>query len=259
MKTASSLSSVERQESIVKIVEQRKRMTVAEVSEEFRISVATARRDLDELAARSRVQRVHGGAIPARFAPPEPPAIHRVVERAAEKRRIGAAAAGLVRDGETIFLGSGTTTLEVARQIRTRRALTVITNSLHVITVLADSPEVTLICLGGVLRRSEMSLIGHITEASLGDVRASKVFLGVRGIDIDHGLTNAYLPETEIDRLMMRAGREAIVVADHSKCGQVAAGFIAPLSAVHTLVTDSATPPDFVDLLAERNIRVLRV
>ena len=89
-------------------------------------------------------------------------------------------------------------------------------------------------------------------------MRANKVFLGVRGIDIDHGLTNAYLPETEIDRLMLRAGREAIVVADHSKCGQVAAGFIAPLSAVHTLVTDGAAPSDFVDVLGERNIRVLR-
>src|SRR5436190_22082814 len=102
MKTASSLSSVERQESIVKIVEQRKRMTVAEVSQEFRISLATARRDLDELAGRSRVQRVHGGAIPARIAPPEQPALHRVVDRTAEKKRIGAAAAGLVREGETI-------------------------------------------------------------------------------------------------------------------------------------------------------------
>src|SRR5258706_14826186 len=156
MKTASSLSSVERQETIVRLVEQRRRMTVAEVSAELRVSLATARRDLDELAARSRVERVHGGAIPARSAPPEPPAIHRVVDRAAEKRRIGTAAAALVHEGETIFLGSGTTTLEVARQMRGRRGLTVVTNSVHVITVLADSPDVTLICLGGLLRRSEM-------------------------------------------------------------------------------------------------------
>jgi DeoR/GlpR family transcriptional regulator of sugar metabolism len=259
MKTASSLSSVERQETIVKLVEQRKRLTVAEVSLEFRISLATARRDLDELAARSCVERVHGGAIPARFAPPEPQAIQRVVDRAAEKRRIGAAAAALVHEGETIFLGSGTTTLEVARHIRGRSGLTAITNSLHVVTALADSADVTLICLGGILRRSEMSLIGHMTESALGDVRANKVFLGVRGIDIEHGLTNAYLPETEIDRLMLRAGREAIVVADHSKCGQVAAGFIAPLSAVHTLVTDKGAPDDFLAVLGERGVNVLRV
>jgi DeoR family transcriptional regulator of aga operon len=257
-KTASSLSSVERQETIVKLVEQRKRMTVAQVSEELGVSLATARRDLDELATCSRVERVHGGAIPARFAPPEPPAVHRLVDRAAEKRRIGVAAAALVREGETIFLGSGTTTLEVARQIRARRGLTVVTNSLHVITVLADSADITLICLGGLLRRSEMSLIGHMTEAALGDVRANKVFLGVRGIDLEHGLTNAYLPETEVDRLMVRAGREAIVVADHTKCGQVAAGFVAPLSAVHTLVTDNDAPDDFVEALGERGVRVLR-
>jgi DeoR/GlpR family transcriptional regulator of sugar metabolism len=259
MKTASSLSSVERQEAIVRLVEQRKRLTVAEISEQMRVSLATARRDLDELAARSRVERVHGGAIPARFAPPEPPAIHRLVERAAEKRRIGSAAAGLVRDGETIFLGSGTTTLEVARQIKGRRGLTVITNSLHVITALADSPDMTLICLGGLLRSSEMSLIGHMTEAALGEVRANKVFLGVRGIDIEHGLTNAYLPETEVDRLMLRAGREAIVVADNSKIGQMAAGFIAPLSAIHVLVTDKGAPDAFAEALDEQGVRVLRV
>jgi DeoR/GlpR family transcriptional regulator of sugar metabolism len=225
----------------------------------MRVSLATARRDLDELAARSRVERVHGGAIPARFAPPEPPALQRVVDHAAEKRRIGSAAASLVRDGETIFLGSGTTTLEVARQIRGKRGLTVITNSLHVVTALADSADMTLICLGGLLRSSEMSLIGHMTEAALGDVRAHKVFLGVRGIDIEHGLTNAYLPETEVDRLMLRAGREAIVVADASKVGQTAAGFIAPLEAVHTLVTDKGAPDDFAKTLGERGIRVLRV
>jgi DeoR/GlpR family transcriptional regulator of sugar metabolism len=234
-------------------------MTVAEVSEELKVSLATARRDLDELASRSRVERVHGGAIPSRFAPPEPAAVHRGVDQAAEKRRIGIAAAGLVRDGETIFVGSGTTTLEVARQIRGRRELTVITNSLHVISALADAPDMTLICLGGLLRSSEMSLIGHMTEAALGDVRANKVFLGVRGLDIEHGLTNAYLPETEIDRLMLRAGREAIVVADHSKIGQMAAGFIAPVSAIHTLVTDKGAPNDFVEVLGERGVHVLRV
>jgi DeoR/GlpR family transcriptional regulator of sugar metabolism len=128
-----------------------------------------------------------------------------------------------------------------------------------VITALADSSDMTLICLGGLLRSSEMSLIGHMTEAALGDVRANKVFLGVRGIDIEHGLTNAYLPETEIDRLMLRAGREVIVVADASKVGQMAAGFIAPLAAVHTLVTDKGAPDDFTQTLGERGIRVLRV
>jgi DeoR/GlpR family transcriptional regulator of sugar metabolism len=258
MKTASSLSSVERQENIVRLIEQRKRMTVAEVSQEFHVSLATARRDLDELAARARLERVHGGAIPARSAPPEPVAVERAAERALEKRRIGVSAAGLVRDGETVFIGSGTTTLEVARQMRGKRGLTVISNSLHVITVLADSPDITLVCLGGLLRRSEMSLIGHMAEASLGDVRANKVFLGVRGIDLEHGLTSAYLPETEIDRLMLRAGREAIVVADHTKCGQVAAGFIGPVSAAHTLVTDKAAPDAFVEALVERGMRVLR-
>ena len=259
MSVDTTLSNVERQERMLRFVEQRQRVTVADICDQFGVSVATARRDLEALAERSRVRRVHGGALAIHRAPPELPALERAGEQADEKRRIGQAAAALVADGETVFLSSGTTTLEVARSLRGQRRLTVITNSLLVLNELADAPEITLVALGGLLRRSEMSFIGHITEQALAEVRADKVIIGIRAIDAEHGLTNDFLPETMTDRAIMRVAREVIVVADHSKCERVSAAFVAPLSTMRTLVTDSGTAPEFVDALTAQGIRVLAV
>ena len=256
MTVDAALSNVERQERMLRFVEQRQRVTIADICDQFGVSVATARRDLEALAERSSVRRVHGGALAIR-APPELPALQRAGEQADEKRRIGQAAAGLVADGETVFLSSGTTTLEVARSLRRQRRLTVITNSLLALNELADAPDITLVGLGGLLRRSEMSFIGHITEQALAEVRADKVIIGIRAIDAEQGLTNDFLPETMTDRAIMRIAREVIVVADHSKCGRVSAAFVAPLSAMRTLVTDSGTPPEFVDALTAQGIPVL--
>ena len=259
MEVQFAISSLERQEQLLRFVERQQRVTVAQVCEQFSVSMATARRDLEALAERGTVQRVHGGAIAVRRALPEPPVLQREAEQAREKERIGQAAADLVADGETIFLGSGTTVLEVARNLRDRRNLTAITNSLSVINVLADAPGITVVGLGGILRRSELSLIGHITEQAMAEVHADKVILGIRALDPVRGLTNDYLLETMTDRMILSIGREVIVVADHTKCGLVSTVFVAPVTAIHTLVTDSETSPEFIQALTAHGIRVLVV
>src|SRR5512147_1732666 len=161
---AIDISAPERQQRLLRYIEQQQRITVNQVVAHFDVSLATARRDLEVLADQGKVQRVHGGAIAVRQALPEPPVLQRASEQSSEKVRIGQAAADLIHDGETVFLSSGTTVLEVARQLHGKRALTVITNSLLVINELAHDHDITVINLGGILRHSEMSLIGHITE-----------------------------------------------------------------------------------------------
>ncbi|MGC8856495.1 MAG: DeoR/GlpR family DNA-binding transcription regulator [Anaerolineae bacterium] len=252
-----SLSSPERQNQILQLLARDQRISVAKICETFDVSESTARRDLEVLAEQGKLQRVHGGAIALRQAPPEAPILQREREQAAEKIRIGLAAAALVQDGETVFLGSGSTVLDAARALRIKNNLTVITNSLPVINTLAGLPNITLICLGGQLRESELSFIGHIAEQALTEVRADKVLLGIRAISLEHGLTNDYLPETMTDRAILRVGREVILLADHTKLGRVAPAFLAPLESIHTLVTDSAASPDFLDALRERGLRVV--
>jgi DeoR family transcriptional regulator of aga operon len=251
------LSSLERQNQILQLVTRSQRISVAELCETFAVSEATARRDLETLAGQGKVQRVHGGAIALTEAPPESPILQRDREQADEKTRIGLAAALLVRDGETVFLGSGTTVLEVARALRTRPGLTIITNSLPVVNVFAGLENIDVICLGGMLRDNELSFIGHITQQALAEVRADKVIMGTRAISLEHGLTHEYLPETMTDRAILKAGQEIIVVADHTKFGRAATVLLAPLESIHTIVTDGQTRQDFIHAVQEKGIRVI--
>lgn len=256
-----AVSSVERQIQMQDFIDRMQRVSIEQLCETFEVSTATARRDLEALARMGKIQRVHGGAITMQHAPPEAPLSLRSAERAEEKRRIGKAGADLVEDGDTVFLGSGTTVLEVAHNLRHRAAnnITVITNSLLAMNALAGVPQIQLLTLGGVLRQSEMSFIGHITEQSLTQFRADKVFIGIHAIDAKHGLTSDYLPETQTDRAIMNIGQQVIVVADHTKCGRVSTTLVAPVNLIHTFITDSETPDDFATALRQAGVQVLKV
>ena len=256
---AIDLPAPERQQRLLRYIEQQQRISVNQIVTQFDVSLATARRDLETLADQGKVQRVHGGAIALHQAPPEPPVLQRASEQSSEKARIGQAAADLIYNGETIFLSSGTTVLEVARRLHGKRNLTVITNSVLVVNELAGNGDITVISLGGILRHSEMSLIGHLTELALSELRADKVILGIRAIDPGNGLTSGYVPETMTDRAILKIGREVIVVADHTKCGASATAFVAPITSVHTLITDTGTSKDFIDAAQAQGVKVMVV
>jgi DeoR/GlpR family transcriptional regulator of sugar metabolism len=247
----------ERQKQILSLLTRQGRLSITEIVEQFSISVATARRDLESLASQGKVQRVHGGVIAVEQAPPELPILEREEEQADEKTRIGLSAASLVTDKETVFLGSGTTVLEVARNLRNRKNLTVITNSLPVLNALAGADGITVISLGGMLRDSEMSFIGHITEQALSEVRVDKVIMGTRGVSLEHGLTNDYLQETLTDRAILKIGREVIVVADHTKVNRVATALLAPLESMQTFVTDEKADRKFIQALKKQGVNVI--
>jgi DeoR/GlpR family transcriptional regulator of sugar metabolism len=249
----------ERQKQILSLLGRQGRLSVGEIVEQFSISEATARRDLETLASQGKAQRVHGGVIALEQAPPELPILERKNEQADEKMRIGRAAASLVRDKETVFLGSGTTVLEVARNLRDRRQLTVVTNSLPVLNVLAGQKEITVISLGGMLRESELSFIGHITEQALAELRVDKVFMGTRGLSLEHGLTNDYLQETLTDRAILKIGHEVVIVADYSKINRVSTALLAPLNVMSALVTDSKADKKFLTAIKKNGIQFLIV
>jgi DeoR/GlpR family transcriptional regulator of sugar metabolism len=247
----------ERQKQILSLLTRQGRLSVAEIVTQFSISEATARRDLESLASKGKAQRVHGGVIAVEQAPPELPILERESEQSEEKILIGHAAAKLVQNNETIFLGSGTTVLEIARNLRDHKNLTVITNSLPVLNILAGNKEITVVSLGGMLRDSELSFIGHITELALVEVRADKVFIGTRGVSLEHGLTNDYLQETLTDRAILKSGREVIIVADHTKVNRVSTVLLTPLETMHALVTDAKVDKKFVQALKKQGINVI--
>lgn len=249
----------ERLQQIEHLIKERQHIRVAELSETLGVSEPTIRRDLQKLETMGRVRREHGGAIAIEESAPELPVLLRVAECAEEKRRIGQAVAQLIRDGETIFLGSGTTTLEVARALDDKKSLTVITNALTIATQLASNPNINVIITGGVLRHSELSMIGHIVEQTLRELHADKAIVSMRAISMGEGLTNDNVLETMTDRLIIQFAQEVILVADHTKFGKVATGIVAPITAVHKIVTDSQTPASTIEHLRKIGIAVIQV
>jgi DeoR/GlpR family transcriptional regulator of sugar metabolism len=253
------ISKVERQRAILELIEQDKRVSVPTICHKFSVCEATARRDLESLAREGKIQRVRGGAIKTEQSPPELPILQREREQESDKDRIGRAAAELIEPGDTIFLGSGTTVLATARYVKNYQNLAVITNSLPIINLLIGCTGIDLIVIGGMVRPSELSFIGHITENALNEVRADKVILGARAISHEYGITNDYMAETVTDRAIIKISKTVILVADHTKFGLVSTAFLAPVEDIHVLVTDTKTDPEYIQLFMEKSIQVITV
>jgi DeoR/GlpR family transcriptional regulator of sugar metabolism len=254
-----NLLKVERQSQIRKIVEQRGHVTTGELSSQFDVSESTIRRDLEEMDSLEWIQRTHGGAVRIERADKEPPMLQRIKEGHTEKNRIGVAAANLIKDGETIFFGSGTTVLEIARHLPFDIHLTVITNSLLVINELVNHPNIELIVIGGMLRQTELSMVGHIAEHDVRELRADKVFMGMRAIDARHGFTHDYLPETMTDRAILSIAPKVIVVADHTKFNKVSSVLVGQITIANVVITDDIGPTDYLNELIEIGIEVIKV
>jgi DeoR family transcriptional regulator of aga operon len=206
------------------------------------------------------VTRSHGGALRPQPLEEVPLAV-KETRHHAEKVRIGEAAARMIREGETIMLDSGTTTAEIARLLpRLKlRSLTVITNALNIATEVAVQPNVRLVLIGGILRRTSHSLVGPHAEQILQGLNADRLFLGVDGLDPDIGLMTPDVLEARLNALMIQVSREVVVVADAAKFGSRSLSVIAKLEAVHKVITDRAVPKESVALLRARGVDVLVV
>ncbi len=259
MNKKENLLKVQRQSQIRRTVEERGQVTVTDLSVFYDVSEATIRRDLEELADNKWVRRTHGGAVRVVRALKEPPIVERVNKNEDEKVRIGKRAAQLIREGETVFLGSGTTVHQIACHLPYEISLTVITNSLLVINEIVNHPNIELIVIGGMLRRSELSMVGHIANQAVCEFRADRVFMGIRAIDVNHGFTNDYLPEAVVDREILKIAPEIVVVADHTKFSKVSSVFVAAANAIDLIITDTNTPEEIVSTFGEMMIKVDRV
>jgi DeoR/GlpR family transcriptional regulator of sugar metabolism len=242
---------------MVKAIQENRQATVSELSQLFNVSEVTIRRDLLELANQGELYRVHGGAIAVSPSAHEPPVVKRMGQMDRCKLGIAHAAARLISDGDSVFIGSGSTSVYVARQLTDRKDLTVITNALTVATELASAAGVTVVVTGGMMRPSELSLIGHITEQALLEVRVDKIIIGIPAISVEHGLTNDYLPEVMTDRTIIEMASELILVADHTKFGKVGMAFVAPLTRVTSLVTDSEADEEMLATIEDMGVRVI--
>jgi DeoR/GlpR family transcriptional regulator of sugar metabolism len=242
---------------ILQMIQDQQKMSIIDLSNQLGVSEITIRRDLKDLVDRGMVHRIYGGAIIAQSNPIDSPILQRLNEDKEIKEKIGQAAAALVQDGETVFIGSGSTTAYVARQLVNKRGITVITNALNVGMELANSEGVTVVVVGGMLRPSELSLIGHIADQALRELRVDKVIMGIQAISMHAGLSNDYLPEVMTDRAIFTMAQEVILVADNTKFEKVETGYVAPVNRIKTLITDHKTDPNVLRQIRDLGINVI--
>jgi DeoR family transcriptional regulator of aga operon len=230
----------ERRVQILQIVRREGRVKVNELASLFNTSEVTIRIDLNDLHERGLVMRSHGGAVLPDTILRESPVHERLKAHSEEKRRIGEMAASLVNDGETIILDSGTTTLEIARRIKKKQGLQIITNGINIAVELLDARAAQIFVVGGTLGRESASITGRFTEDMLDQFSADKLFLSGAGCDPDFGVSGAKVEETMVNRAMLRISREIILVADASKFTKRSMARIAPFSEIDTVITDTS-------------------
>jgi len=255
--TEPGLLVAERRHRILEILRDQGRATVDDLASRFATSQVTIRTDLATLEAAGALERTHGGALLRREDDDQPITVKQTRHHA-EKVRIAQVAAALIRDGETIILDSGTTTAEIAKQLRRLevQSINVITNALNIAMLLADVPSVRLIMPGGILRPESNSLSGHMAEAALANLQADRLFLGADGLDPERGVMTPHLPEAHLNAQMIAISRQVIVVADSSKLLRRNISLIARVEQLHMLITNAGANPDVVSELRRRGVEV---
>jgi DeoR family transcriptional regulator, fructose operon transcriptional repressor len=235
-------------------------VTVERLAERFATSSATIRRELTYLEGAGLLRRTHGGAIqvePMLYEPFRRVSSFRPQEQmqAAEKRRIGLAAAEMIKDGEIVALTAGTTTTQVGRSIHNRKGVTIVTNAINIAMELSHRVDLKIIVTGGSLNKDYFALTGPSGIASFNELFYDRAFISVDGIHAEHGLTSDNAELTAVNRAIIQQSRKTIVVADHSKFGKVAKTLIAPVEKVDMIITDNAGSRQ----LSDASVKVIRV
>lgn len=243
--------SAERRQAIRKLVEANARISVAELADQFGVSRASIRRDLNFLHESGLLQRVYGGALGANGVVDEAPFVERRISNLAEKGRIARAAAQLVQPGETIFVDGGTTTECMTPYLVERGPITVVTYGLNIVNRLAQYDSITLIVIGGTLHAASQTFGGVLAIANMQayDMHFDKAFIAAGGVSAAAGVTNADLEQIPVKRRAVEVAREVILLADSSKLGVVRTALIAPARKVHHLITGEGAQEDEVRAL----------
>jgi len=252
-------STNERRADILQILNQNNRVTVNELCEKYGLSEVTIRKDLEILKNRNLLFRIRGGAIRI-------PSINRDgndvrVESKRlfyykQKKSIGKMAASLINENETIIIDSGTTTMEVAKNLHNFQNLTIVTNAIDIALEVSKYNRFSVIMLGGHLRESSLSTVGPLAESVLKVCYCDKLFLGVDSINIDEGISTPNIEEANINQTMITMAKETIAVFDSSKFDKRSFAFIAHVQDIDAIVTDDDIPHKTLTELTERKIKV---
>lgn len=248
----------ERRFRIREILSGQRTITASDLCAALGVTAATVRRDLAALEQDGVLVRSHGGAVSrmssTNFQPSYESLLHTY---SSEKHAIAHEAEHLVLDGETVFLEGSTTVYELACCLNQRNRLTVVTNSPAIVCQLQRSSGVTVLCTGGDLQKETFYFSGEWAQRALSEIRLDKAFLGVSAIDVSYGVSTANHAEAQIKKMITKAAKTRIALADHSKFGNQSFAYVGPVSDLDILITDSGTDPKYVAALGDAGVKVL--
>jgi DeoR family transcriptional regulator of aga operon len=250
------MSSLKRHHRIIEIVSAKGYESVTNLCKELKVSAVTIRKDLKLLEKNNKLYRTHGGASNT-----NPFTIDRHVNEKAnlqieEKKSIAKKAAEYIKSNDSIIIASGTTMLALAKEIVPTQKLTVITSALQVAGELIKHPDVDILQLGGLIRKSSSSVVGSYAEDILKDFFCTKLYLGVDGIDFEFGLTTSNSMEAQLNRKMMAVAQKVIVLSDHTKFGKRGFSRICSLDEIDEIITDKGIPPPIAEKFISSGIKI---
>jgi DeoR family transcriptional regulator of aga operon len=250
------MSSLERHQRIIEIVNAKGYESVSNLCKDLKVSAVTIRKDLKVLEKNSRLYRTHGGASNTNPFTVDRPVNEKEGLQIEEKKSIAKKAAQYIESNDSIIIASGTTMLALAREIVSTQKLTVITSALQVAGELIKHPGVDILQLGGLIRKSSSSVVGSYAEDILKDFYCTKLFLGVDGIDFEFGITTSNSMEAQLNKKMMAVAQKVIVLSDHTKFGKRGFSRICGLDEIDEIITDKGIPPSIAEKFTNSGIKI---
>lgn len=251
------INITERHQVILQKLQEEGRVSIQELSDMLEVSGVTIRKDLKLLEDKNLLFRTRGGGSIHNPYAIERPINEKEFIHAEEKQKIAKAALSLIRENDSIIIGSGTTVFQLARCLHPTSHLTVITPAVKVTLELSSRPNVEVLQLGGLIRPNSSSVAGSQAERTLEGISCGVFFLGVDGIDLDFGLSITNLAEASLNEKMIDSAQVLVVLADSTKFGRRGLGRVCSLDQVHYIVTDHGVQPSVVEALEERGIKVI--
>lgn len=249
----------ERLQKIAEYVQNKTRASVQDLCELFQVSESTTRRDLKELESRGLLKRTHGGAVYLQAVGFEPTYSEKEDKYKEEKERIAKKASEFIKDGDSLIIDSGTTTLYMVPELAKFKDLTIVTNSINLIQRLSFLSGINILSIGGTLRTNTMALAGPLAEQSLEKIRVDKAFIGTNGLDLSAGLTTPNILEASIKQKMISVADQVFILADHSKAGCVSFAKFGELADADAYIIGDDIPKEIRFELERNNIKLYLV
>ncbi|SET18623.1 transcriptional regulator, DeoR family [Natronincola peptidivorans] len=249
--------AVERRKNIMAMLQENHVVVVPELSKLLNVTEETIRRDLEKLEKEGFLKRTHGGAVLNESSGIDLPFSLREITNVEGKEAIGNKVAEFIHDGDTIMLDSSSTALQIAKYIKQKKNITVITNSVNILLELTNVKECKVISTGGILRPHSLSFVGHLTESALGKYHVDKAFISCKGIDMKKGISESNEMESEVKKKMVQNAEKVFLVVDSTKFDKTSFVKLLQLSEIDAIVTDESPSDPWEKYLQNAGIEVI--